>query len=405
MKRIALLLLGISIFAAAQSPDTRPFIPISGRILSATTGEPIPNAVVHYRGGGDVSESNRAISPPTLQGDVKTGVDGSYATPPLPAFGDFIISATAPGFFAAKDYLQAIPASDIDREPPPLPPGMKRPPGYKPVIHDGTLRLQPDPVDLRPMSDNALRVFAMPATPYSGYSDRIYFKGAFSADAGRLQFTTLESSTDTKLITRRCRAWIYDLSTGVLTGTERPGSPYVASLQDPNWPPDFCPDRATLDANVTDDRHFSVSENYDDATGRGACGKLVSKSTITHRTLTIASACPGFSFRTDLTRDLVFYTQPTQNNYVRNENIVEFNLATGKRRAFPIPVMHEEPQLLAESSLTSGAIRIAYTVKGDCDPAASDYSQPGQPDGVLGNTPNQSSVCFITIPAEGHRSK
>ncbi len=60
--------------------------------------------------------------------------------------------------------------------------------------------------------------------------------------------------------------------------------------------------------------------------------------------------------------------------------------------------MNYEPELLAERPLPSGALRVAYSIRGDCDFNASDYSQPGQPDGVLGNTPHQFIVCFITIP-------
>jgi hypothetical protein len=102
----------------------------------------------------------------------------------------------------------------------------------------------------------------------------------------------------------------------------------------------------------------------------------------------------------DADRALVIFNEDsTEPDWrLRRAKIVVFDLKTGKRREFGVPVMNNEPELLAEVPLADRAVRVAYTIKGDCDPATSDYSQPGQPDGVLGNTPNQFSVCFITIP-------
>jgi hypothetical protein len=448
-------------------------IPITGRVLNKDDGKPVADGTVRYRGDGNVSDGNGHLAaPPTLQGQVKAGPDGAYTTPPLPAFGDFTIHASAPGFFSAKDYLQALPAS-LRSAPPPLFERDHRDP--EAPAHDGILRLRPDPVDLQPMSDAALTAFRMPLTIMA---NRSYLAAAFAADGSHLGFITFDTlAVVGKSITRSCRLWSYDLQTGILTGADLPGSPYVTDMNTPDTTPGFCtandttwlgpgfylsgyaiawdgpnlyavrlkpgdkapnappaiqsfvlrqstltplapqdrpasvqaliaekarvrklsPDSA--DATPTTDGRFTIIENFDDDTGRGSCSKLVAVATNPHSTRTIAQDCPGFTWRLDPDHDLVFYTQPNRAPYPNSmEDIVEFDLKTAATRTFSLPSMNYEPELLTEEPQPSGSTRIAYTMRGDCDFAASDYSQPGQPDGVLGNTPNQSSVCFITIP-------
>lgn len=81
--------------------------------------------------------------------------------------------------------------------------------------------------------------------------------------------------------------------------------------------------------------------------------------------------------------------------------ITEYNLKNGVKRVFNVLVSKSVPNFLAVQPLTDGAIRVAYTLSGDCDPDSSDYVQPGNPasDFNPGYTPNSSSVCSITIPA------
>ena len=93
---LALFLMTPIVLAQNQS------IPITGRVLNKDDGTPIAGATVRYRGDGNVSDGNGHLAaPPALQGQVTTGPDGTYTTPALPAFGDFTIHATAPGFFSA----------------------------------------------------------------------------------------------------------------------------------------------------------------------------------------------------------------------------------------------------------------------------------------------------------------
>jgi hypothetical protein len=465
---LALFLMTPIVLAQNQS------IPITGRVLNKDDGTPIAGATVRYRGDGNVSDGNGHLAaPPALQGQVTTGPDGTYTTPALPAFGDFTIHATAPGFFSAKDYLQALPAS-LHSGPPPLFDRDHRDP--EAPAHDGLLRLRPDPVDLQPMSDAALAAFRMPLTVMA---NRSYLTAAFAADGSHLGFITFDTlAVVGKSITRSCRLWSYNLQTGALTGADLPGSPYVTDMKAPDTIPGFCtandttwlgpgfylsgyaiawdgsnlyavrlkpddkapnappaiesfvlrqstltplapPDRPasiqaliveksrvrklapdSADAVPTTDGRFIVKENFDDDTGRGSCSKLEAVAKNPQSTRTITQDCPGFTWRIDPDRDLVFYTQPNRARYPNSvEDIVEFDLKTALARTFSVPSMNFEPELLTEQAQPNGSVRVAYTMRGDCDFAASDYSQPGQPDGVLGNTPNQSSVCFMTIPA------
>jgi hypothetical protein len=469
------LALALLLATGATLAQTAP-VPITGRVLNKEDGQPIAGATVHYRGEGNVTDSQgRPAAPPTLQGEVTTGPDGTYSTPPLPAFGDFALRASAPGFFSAKDYLQALPVT-IRNIPAPLF-AHSRPPGAP--SHDGTLRLLPDPVNLQPMSDAALVAFRMPLTIMA---NRSYVAASFSSDGNHLGFITFDTlAVVGKSITRSCKLWSYDLQTGALTGVNLPGSPHQSDMKTPDPAPGFCtagdttglgtgfylsgyaiawdgpvlyavnvePQQAapsappasaayvlhqsTLESVVpsdqppavkaviaeesrvrqlsstfdaasaasTTDGLFTVHEDFDDTTGRGSCSKLVVLAKNSHNPKTVIRDCPGFTWRLDPARDLLLYTQPRNAPYPDNmEDLVEVDLKTLQTRAFGVPSMNYEPELLAEQPLSTGSIRLAYTIRGDCDFAASDYSQPGQPDGVLGNTPNQFSVCFITLPAQ-----
>jgi hypothetical protein len=151
MFRLTLLLLATAPVVLAQnncspSCSKMEFTPISGRVLNAATGQPIAGARVHYRGNGGSfgGDDNHELDPITLQGEVTTAIDGSYTLPDLPP-GTFSVRASAPGFLAAKDYLQPLPVG-FKPQPHPLPPGYKGPP---PHAADGVFKLNPNTLDLK----------------------------------------------------------------------------------------------------------------------------------------------------------------------------------------------------------------------------------------------------------------
>lgn len=158
------------------------------------------------------------------------------------------------------------------------------------------------------------------------------------------------------------------------------------------------------DGNIsltTEDRKFTLEDQM--CEGRCVCDTLLLIGPGSQKTTRLTDGCADH-FILDRERDLLYYAEdPTSRSDWRNSHVklVEYNLVTGARRSFNLPPPHnnpDDPNFLAEQPLPDGANRIAYSVHGDCDPSTSDYSQPGQPDGKLGQTPNQFSVCFVTIP-------
>jgi hypothetical protein len=295
------------------------------------------------------------------------------------------------------------------------------------------------------MSDAALAAFALPGP---GLANRNFHAAAFSPDGNRLAFLTVDTFSPplvgdvVQTPFRRCAIWIYDLKAGKLSAAvdESPSacdSPAILwdgenfyipiPAQDPSQaatplgefiqgPSDYGPrplpapirqKLAQIEAQaaaaqklgsyspggVTPDGLFAVSVDME---GRSSCGSLTVTNSQTHRTRTLGVACVDASFLM-LDGDRILYISGNHAEATTGK-LVDYNPRTGAHRDFDLPAMNHAPQLLTHHSLPGGATRIAYTMKGDCDPAASDYSQPSQPDGALGNTPNQFSVCFVTIP-------
>jgi hypothetical protein len=148
-------------------------------------------------------------------------------------------------------------------------------------------------------------------------------------------------------------------------------------------------------ARTTSDGRFSTEwRPYE------GCGPLMITMTQSRKERAVTMGCADLSFLLDSKRDLLFYNESliTENEGRRFGSITEENLLTGRHRIFRVPVVEHSPQLFGSQSLLDGATRLAYTMEGDCDFEASGYSQPGQADNALGSTPNQYSVCFITIP-------
>jgi hypothetical protein len=150
-------------------------------------------------------------------------------------------------------------------------------------------------------------------------------------------------------------------------------------------------------SETTNDGLFRLEKDWGE--GRSSCMSLELTSVQTKSRRAIATGCSNFSYLLDRERDLLIYTgEATRAFPNRFAPIVVLDLKTGRRREFPVPVVNYQPEFLRDVALKDGGVLVAYSMQGDCDASASDYSQPGLPDGQLGNTPNQSSVCFVTIP-------
>jgi hypothetical protein len=405
--------------------DSRP--PITGEVLNADTGAPIPSAIVHYMGVGNLSitDERRVLNPNTLRGEVSTATDGSYALPSLPP-GDFHVRVRATGFLSDDSNVQSGFARDF--------------------------RLEPDPLALQPMSDAALAAFALPSNGCCAGHD--YRVAAFSQDGNRLAFFTLDGYTPpivgdvVPTAFQRCVAWIYDLKNGVLQAVDQREESGVCDSTAIAWDGDtfytnsfpypgpqtgsspvaerikardvtimpvsalpqsvkqtFAHEAARVAVAqklgfyppagaVTADGLFAVALELE---GRSSCGPLVVTSIQSRRKRTLASdECVGFSLM--LEGDRLFYSEDPNSVQSLSANITEFNMKTGTRRVFAVPYHRDDaPQFIAHELLPNGALRVAYSIKGDCDPASTDYNDMS-PELDLGPFPNQSSVCFITIP-------
>jgi hypothetical protein len=161
----------------------------------------------------------------------------------------------------------------------------------------------------------------------------------------------------------------------------------------------------TSDATTTDGLYSIVSIEPKDDSPNG-CETTVAVSTQTHTRHVVTKSCPygGGVWHIDRDRDLIFYSE-IRTSTDKFANLVEFDLKTDTRRSFNFPLFNfnsfdREPSFFLTQALPNGATRVVYIMRGDCNPADSDYAQPSQPvdEGSPGLTPNQSSVCFIAIP-------
>jgi Carboxypeptidase regulatory-like domain len=426
--------------------------PIAGHVFDSSSARPIAGATVHYRGYGNTfDDEDRTLNPTSLQGEVTTAADGSYALPTLPP-GDYIVRVSAPGYYSGRQLLQPYPASHGPAQVLPLS-------SDNPPAQEGTFHLQRDLLHLQTMSGVALAAFALPRR--GDPASRTFISGAFTPDGSRFGFLTSERiilNNGTKPTIgepfERCAPWVYDLANGVLTHAQdslsqafcdnlaeaswdggflylyfpkQPGAGPSADLaeriegaEELKWsaadlPAALQPKLAQNAANaaadqsaferyngvtteVTDDRRYAVLDEGCD--GPCDCTTIAVTGPQSPHPKKVAEGCGGLSYLLDRRRDLLYYIESSEaeNGGLRGE-LVEHDLVTGRRRAFDLPV-NSPPELLVEQVLPDGTTRIAYSASGDCDPAASDYTQPGDNEGPLGITPNQFSLCFVSVPPQ-----
>lgn len=420
------------------------YAPISGRVLDAIDGHPLAGAMIRYRGVGEGGEfDNGHQIPPTVEGVVKTSPNGNFTLPDLGP-GELDVRVAATGYLGAHDRLAAQPV------------GYKTPPGF-PLPPDGVFRLQPDTLGLKSMSAAALANFALPAHGY----DRHYIAAGFTPDGGHLGFITADREGRVgQPPAERCVAWTYDLTTGLLYETNVPSKYCALPSTEIAWDDDFVyihwtdyntpsplntpspfkeelirlqdgettilpvadlpkafRERLARDAankiadveaegeydntEVTTDRQYLIK--FGQGEGR-QCSSLIasSKQSQWSQTLDTCSSPGSFpnNYVLDRDHDLLFFIQfrSLAHQHDSFEKLRAFNLKTRGLRSFPLPA--SRPELLTEQWLQDGAIRIAYSVQGDCDPGTSDYVQSHTEVDEQGIVHSQSSLCFITIPPE-----
>lgn len=335
--------------------------------------------------------------------------------------------------------------------------------GYLPGPPNGVFQLAPNLLHLQPMSNEALAAFALPlrdtpsrqflAGAFTPDGDRL---GVLTSDRINIG-DTREGPPQAPF--ERCAVWTYDLSSGILTPAQndllesfcqnpatlvwdreflyidlqkQPGTasadftaerveggsalPWLAAnlprtvqaqlaRQAANAAADQAAFKKTQNVSqVTDDRQFIVEDHL--AYNRSNCETLEVLAAQASQPKKLTTQCYGLTYMLDPVRDLLFYTeQPTEwsGQPAAFGRLVEYNLKTEGLRSFDLPMgaQGHGPQLLAQQPLPRGGTRLAYAVHGDCDPASSDYAETFTPGNELDPTPNQFSVCFVTVPP-GH---
>jgi hypothetical protein len=416
--------------ASAAACSAVQWLPISGRVLDATDGSPIPGATVFYRGIGDVGDDKgQLLNPPSLKGEVKTSPDGSYKFPVLPA-GTYYVRAVAPGHFGARRML----AQQIAGLPPP--PGIELP--------DPVFRLPADALHLHTMPDAARIKFSFSK---SSYSNRWYEASAFSSDGDYFVLITSDSlNIEGQEPQRVCIVWRYDLANGQLDrlsdhvpdglcGNEQgialdgdiiyvylngyaviPSkieSYRIRGSEVTPWPISDLPkdfqdrmsrketdvrpgtdDDSLLSTETTKDGKFSF--HFHDP--KAECGDDLMDALTDDEWRGTVNACPS-AHLLDSDRDLVygFIKQPRTSNAFdyRFATLAEFNLITRQQRTFTLP--QTVLNLLALQPLTNGATRVAFQSEDECDTTTTDSPQTVYDPASDTNRP---SICFITIPPE-----
>ncbi len=331
--------------------------------------------------------------------------------------------------------------------------------GNLPGMPDAVFHLVRDSLHLQTMSAAALPAFAL---PQRSNPSREFLAGAFTPDGNRFGFLTSDritlgdvSKAPVEAPFERCAAWAYDLSSGILIPVQegileplcqnpvgmvweadflyiylqkQPGAatadiaervegssampwlstnmPHAVQDKQAHQAANAAADQAAFNktqtaSQITDDRQFTVEDHL--GGGRGSCETLEFIAVQAPRPTVLTQECAGLTYLLDGGRDLLFYIEQPRQIIAQSTpfgKLIEYDLKTGSRRSFDLPIAAQGhgPQLLAQQSLPNGATRIAYSTNGDCDPAASDYTQPFAPANQLGTTPNLFSVCFVTIP-------
>lgn len=447
---IALLLVAPALAQSSCPPDCPPseLVPITGRVVGAVDGHPIAGATVRYSAEG-TSQGAKSTEFGPLSGVLLTDNDGEYVLPKLPA-GNVIVRVYTPGFLGDQQVLHELTKAEL-RAASALRQSFcitsaDKPSCATPKTPDGLFRLYKDPLELRSMPDVSLAAFEL---PIRDNPTRRFLSATFSTDGNRLGFLTFDSvslpgqANDRLPPFSRCVVWIYGLGSERMVGmygvqpsvceganarmTWSSGDFYIVyrvggaaapeqviqvsaeeatSQVYDSLPsavqaalavrgPQSMNERQGLEPQVTNDGQFAVRWLPEQG-----CGPLMVTFKRLNREQAMTMGCEDLSFMLDPANNLLFYNESllTDNAGYNYGRITEVDLQTGQHRSFRVPVFKHAPQLLAWQPLGGGAVRMAYTMDGDCDGSASDYAEPGQPDAGRNPTPNRSSVCFITIP-------
>jgi hypothetical protein len=389
--------------------------------------------------------STVALNPPSIKGSVRTDSDGSYTLPLLPQ-GGFEVRASAPGYLSSQEFLGELPVG-WHRDPRSLPiPGCTV--DCTIALPDGTFKLQPDVIELRPMSSEARARFALP-----GDNPGFHWIEAttFSPDGTHVAFITRDSFAANS--GQSCLGWNYDLGSGQLVRT----TDALSSAYCDGMPPEMAWDGDAVylyianshtnissreeasrwdGSKVTSVRTQDLPSDFQQALARKAM-MIMSNATAQEddpfaettadgrfhlssgegegrqcHSLTIAtkrrdwkrrvSTCSfGWDYLLDRKHDFLVQYEPRRlaQDEPPFQKLTLLDLKTRSRRSYLVPEPNSILQLLAEQRLADGTTRVAYWIEGDCDPASPDAAHTAT-FGESNNSNRPRNLCFVRIPAK-----
>lgn len=394
--------------ARAQEPDWG----ISGHVLRADTGAPIPDAKVSYRGQGDAGKRGHVLNPPKLHGEVSTGADGSYHITELPP-GNYRIRALAPGFLPAAHIVSALPPAWNCR-------------GCA-LSRSNDFNFQPDTIHLSTINTEAFRRV---------HSEGLLLRNVIGIDSvfspnGEL----LAMALNTSMVPRHTQeVWLYRLPTGQLKLLKYPpvGSFYASGLLWqgdqlymqaalvspggqpkqafatasfdaetvkvlPTLPPAVQAAYARLEKEADGNSRFRVwGESSCEVNPAPHCGQgmvlaVEDKSTRKQRIVS-PIALGEYSF--DPKNSVIIFISDAVPPSGWKHGVTTLNLLTHRQQLTMLP--GDGPiNLMADRRVQDGYL-IAYWTEGDCDPASMDAPESSPSNGLssLGVT-----VCLATIPS------
>lgn len=399
--------------------------PFTGHVFDAQTHKPIAGAQIHYL--DDNPPLNREGKPVrgVISGVVTSAQDGSFALPADLPLATYAIRVTAPGYDAESIYdSPRLAREQSNGDFPPRP------------SHE---------FNLRPSHD----LVAIGASQLVGAQNK-YPEGTFGTtgafeplaksivvagpgpglwhidlNGGKARRIELPETLHSTEISITSIAW--DGTTLLFVCSENSEAPraWIGSAETPDFRVTLVPAPNPRIAAITLAKPTYGLERYKIEKGSdcdvdgsaphcGQGGILRALDTKTgHMTTILQAPVTQLSYLTDPAFDgMIIFAEdePSTDPNARlkgsgaqfTTGLTLMDLAAGTRSHFELPGPGtRDITLLAEQTVREDnktALRVAYTVEGDCDPQSTEKAQPYEPAGASGVTPNNWSLCVVTAP-------
>jgi hypothetical protein len=361
-----------------------------GNVIDAKTEKPITGATVHYRGAGGMFVNNVESNPPSIEGEVVSAADGSYALPLLPP-GNYSVRAAAPGYFGARiiplsssavtrDSLRHM-ARDATRNMPAAHPAVQP--------HYGELRMTPDSLFLQGMAADALKKFERPTVP-NAFTARQLVDSSFSKDGASFHFASTDrAAVIGKDLKESCHEWQYEFASGTLQ--ETPLEMAVCRKLVQEHGPPVMQGRYSFRDDDVELGHGSTQVTLQYA--------VSVKNTPTWRS--IATGYTHFSFLVSADSGFAVYAANGGGQSINGFLPLGFFDVVQRRRSTYVVPAKEDQNIEFRNALAmpDGSVRVAYTIEGAaCDWTTKDIAAPDEHEQSR-NELDRLQVCFVTIPA------